>query len=118
MLCSEIAEAYPEILEMDLNPVIVHEEGLSIVDARVILKSDERCLKARGPMPDNGGQRTDVRRQMTEVGRQKTEVFRIRNSECGLRPVGATGAYTPEGSGKIKRRLNSEGGRWKKSRSY
>ena len=40
MLCSEIVESYPEILEMDLNPVIVHEEGLSIVDARVILKSE------------------------------------------------------------------------------
>ena len=42
MLCSEIVEAYPEIEEMDLNPVIVHEKGLSIVDARVILKSDDR----------------------------------------------------------------------------
>jgi hypothetical protein len=38
MLCSEIVEAYPEILEMDLNPVIVHEKGISIVDARTILK--------------------------------------------------------------------------------
>ncbi len=42
MLCSEIVEAYPEIEEMDLNPVIVHEKGLSIVDARVILKTDDR----------------------------------------------------------------------------
>ncbi len=41
MLCSEIAEAYPEIHEMDLNPVIVHEKGLSIVDARIILKAEE-----------------------------------------------------------------------------
>ncbi|MEA3437709.1 MAG: acetate--CoA ligase family protein [Thermodesulfobacteriota bacterium] len=38
LLCSEIIEAYPEIEEMDLNPVIVHEKGLSIVDARIILK--------------------------------------------------------------------------------
>jgi len=38
VLCSEIIEAYPEIEEMDLNPVIVHEKGLSIVDARIILK--------------------------------------------------------------------------------
>lgn len=36
-LCSEIIESYPAIREMDLNPVIVHEEGLSIVDARIIL---------------------------------------------------------------------------------
>lgn len=34
---SEIIESYPEIREMDLNPVIVHEKGLSIVDARIIL---------------------------------------------------------------------------------
>ena len=38
---SEIIESYPEICEMDLNPVIVHEKGFSIVDARIILKSDE-----------------------------------------------------------------------------
>jgi acetyltransferase len=38
LLCSEVIEAYPEIEEMDLNPVIVHEKGLSIVDARIILK--------------------------------------------------------------------------------
>jgi acetyltransferase len=42
MLCSEIVQAYPDILEMDLNPVIVHEKGLSIVDARVILKTEDR----------------------------------------------------------------------------
>lgn len=35
--CSEIVEAYPDIQEMDLNPVICHEKGLSIVDARIIL---------------------------------------------------------------------------------
>jgi acetyltransferase len=40
MLCSEIVEAYPEILEMDLNPVIVHQKGISIVDARVILRTE------------------------------------------------------------------------------
>ena len=42
-LCSEIAVAYPQIAEMDLNPVIVHQKGLSVVDARVILKADETC---------------------------------------------------------------------------
>ena len=35
---SEIVEAYPEIQEMDLNPVRVYEKGLNIADARVILK--------------------------------------------------------------------------------
>jgi len=34
---SEIIEAYPRIREMDLNPVIAHEDGLSIVDVRIIL---------------------------------------------------------------------------------
>ncbi|MCP4630714.1 MAG: acyl-CoA synthetase [bacterium] len=41
MLCSEIVVAYPDIEEMDLNPVIVHEKGISIVDARVILKAED-----------------------------------------------------------------------------
>jgi len=43
VLCSEIVESYPEIEEMDLNPVIVHHEGLSVVDARIILKDEETC---------------------------------------------------------------------------
>jgi len=38
LLCSEVIESYPEIEEMDLNPVIVHQNGLSVVDARIILK--------------------------------------------------------------------------------
>ena len=33
-----VIEAYPEIREMDLNPVVVHEQGVSIADARIILK--------------------------------------------------------------------------------
>ena len=37
LICSELIESYPEIQEMDLNPVIVHERGISIVDARIIL---------------------------------------------------------------------------------
>ena len=34
---NEIAVDNPEIREIDLNPVIVHEKGASIVDSRVIL---------------------------------------------------------------------------------
>lgn len=41
MTVSEIIEAYPEIEEMDLNPVIAHEHGISLVDARIILKDPE-----------------------------------------------------------------------------
>ena len=39
MLCSEIIVAYPAIQEMDLNPVIVHQKGITIVDARIILRT-------------------------------------------------------------------------------
>jgi acetyltransferase len=35
--CSEVMEAYPDIREMDLNPVIVYHEGINVVDARIIL---------------------------------------------------------------------------------
>jgi acyl-CoA synthetase (NDP forming) len=39
LLCvSEIVESYPDIREMDLNPVIVFEKGLVAVDARIVLK--------------------------------------------------------------------------------
>ncbi len=40
LLCSEIIEAYPEIQEMDLNPIMVYENGARIVDARIILKEN------------------------------------------------------------------------------
>ena len=40
--CSEIIEAYSEIQEMDLNPVIVHDTGVDIVDARIILKQNKK----------------------------------------------------------------------------
>ena len=35
---SEVVEAYPAIREMDLNPVIARADGLSVVDARIILR--------------------------------------------------------------------------------
>jgi len=38
-----------------------------------------------------------------EVGRWNAEGG-MRNSECGLWPFGAIGAYTPEGSGKVEDR--------------
>jgi len=40
MTASEVVEAYPEINEMDLNPVILHEQSLSLADARIILKAN------------------------------------------------------------------------------
>ncbi|WP_022668477.1 acetate--CoA ligase family protein [Desulfospira joergensenii] len=45
-ICSELVEAYPEIEEMDLNPVMLYEEGLDVVDARIILKKNpEQVVK-------------------------------------------------------------------------
>ena len=37
---SRIAIDNPEIAEIDLNPVMVHEQGASIVDSRIILGSN------------------------------------------------------------------------------
>lgn len=36
---SDLIEAYPEIAEMDLNPVICYEKGYTIVDTRIVLDS-------------------------------------------------------------------------------
>ncbi len=44
LICSELIESYPEIQEMDLNPVIVYREGAAIVDARIILKEEAPTL--------------------------------------------------------------------------
>lgn len=38
LMVSEIVEAYPDIEEMDLNPIILHNEGATIVDARILIK--------------------------------------------------------------------------------
>lgn len=46
LTCSEIIEAYPQIHELDLNPVIVHHQGLSIVDARILLKTEDQSKPA------------------------------------------------------------------------
>jgi acyl-CoA synthetase (NDP forming) len=40
---SAMVEALPEIAELDLNPVLVHEAGASIVDARLRLAAVERA---------------------------------------------------------------------------
>jgi acetyltransferase len=54
---SEMVEAYPEIQEMDLNPVIVHEEGLTVVDARILLHEETRTVAPAPVIPVNGGPR-------------------------------------------------------------
>jgi acetyltransferase len=39
---SELVQAYPEIHEMDLNPVIARPDGASVVDARILLRRNHR----------------------------------------------------------------------------
>ena len=34
---SSIVEAYPQLMELDLNPVIAYEDGYAVVDARIIV---------------------------------------------------------------------------------
>ncbi|MFW6054957.1 MAG: acetate--CoA ligase family protein [Thermodesulfobacteriota bacterium] len=45
---SDIAVQNPEITEIDLNPVIVHEQGLSIVDSRIIIQFQPADLGSAG----------------------------------------------------------------------
>jgi acetyltransferase len=33
---ARIAQEYPDILEIDLNPVLAYAEGMVVVDARII----------------------------------------------------------------------------------
>jgi acetyltransferase len=42
---SQLVEAYPDIHEMDLNPVIARNDNLTVVDARVILKKNHRKVE-------------------------------------------------------------------------
>lgn len=37
MAVAELAQAHPEIAEIDLNPVIARADGLDVADARMIL---------------------------------------------------------------------------------
>ena len=48
LICSEIVEAYPEIEEIDMNPIIVNQKGAQVIDARIILKE----MKNRGKLGD------------------------------------------------------------------
>ncbi len=41
MVVSELVESYPEIREMDLNPVIARPDGVTVVDARILLHNGD-----------------------------------------------------------------------------
>jgi len=42
VIVSDLIESYPEIREMDLNPVIARHDGATVVDARIILGKNNR----------------------------------------------------------------------------
>ena len=43
---SDLVARHREIDEMDLNPVLVHEKGLTVVDARVVLQPQTAVLSS------------------------------------------------------------------------
>jgi acetyltransferase len=47
MAVSNLIESYPDIHELDLNPVIAHEHKISIVDARIILRENHRLTEGK-----------------------------------------------------------------------
>jgi acetyltransferase len=38
MAMARIAESYPEIIEIDLNPVFAYPDGIRVADTRIIVK--------------------------------------------------------------------------------
>lgn len=45
MTVSDLIESYPEIREMDLNPVVAHEKSLTIIDTRIILNRNNKAKR-------------------------------------------------------------------------
>jgi acetyltransferase len=45
---ADFVRAYPEISELDLNPVIMHERGYAIADARFLLNPNLLPLEGEG----------------------------------------------------------------------
>ncbi len=62
---SEIAAAHPEILEIDLNPVIVSPTSPQVADARVVLRQD-------APAPHPGTHMAETPPQHTTTSRRPT----------------------------------------------
>ena len=51
---SGIAATHPEIAEMDLNPVVAYEDGLAILDARIVLAARGRGSRSRTRIAQRG----------------------------------------------------------------
>jgi acetate---CoA ligase (ADP-forming) len=56
LLLSALAEDLPEVVEVDLNPVVVGSDGVSVVDARI-------RLEARDPRPPEGSRPRPARQR-------------------------------------------------------
>ena len=54
---SEIADRYPQIKEMDLNPVVVHPAGATVVDARVALTPEQEAAQTQAASDVRRGER-------------------------------------------------------------
>jgi acetyltransferase len=52
LIVGEMMVAYPEIAEMDLNPVMVFEEGVSVLDMRVLLHPEGQRSHSRSTLTD------------------------------------------------------------------
>ena len=45
---SSLSVAFPEIAELDLNPVLAYPHGLVVIDARILLQAREAALSGAG----------------------------------------------------------------------
>ena len=45
---SHLCVAFPEISELDLNPVLAYPSGLVVIDARILLQAREAALSGAG----------------------------------------------------------------------
>ena len=81
---SGLVTRHPEIDEMDLNPVIVHEKGLTVVDSRIVLSARRTGI---GALTGKAGDGFSVRRRVSSwMNRAAAPRTSSGRSECGEWP--------------------------------